>query len=179
MSKVDRLISNYEDFARLPWQDHLSGAEKVWFAIYESSDERRLRRRVGEFENATGRTGHGWAFRDLTNTFAEWMSSQEYRDAYFESPDDLEVAMADFRDYVERTVTDALTGDDMDENTVVAILGAASLFGFMRVSQLLDGISQDIRGRLLVFFPGVYQDNTFRLLDARDGWNYHAVPITA
>ena len=36
-----------------------------------------------------------------------------------------------------------------------------------------------IRGRLLVFFPGVYEQNNYRLLDARDGWNYHAVPITA
>lgn len=179
MSKVDRLISNYEDFARLPWQDHLSGAEKVWFAIYEPSDERRLRRRVGEFENASGRAGHGWAFRDLTDTFAKWMSSQDYRDAYFESPDDLELAMADFRDYVARVVIEALEGDDVDANIVVAVSGAASLFGFMRVSQLLDDVSPHIRGRLLVFAPGVYEDNTFRLLDARDGWNYHAVPITA
>jgi hypothetical protein len=29
-----------------------------------------------------------------------------------------------------------------------------------------------------VFFPGVYENNNYRLLDARDGWNYLAVPIT-
>ena len=36
-----------------------------------------------------------------------------------------------------------------------------------------------MKGRLLVFFPGVYEQNNYRLLDARDGWNYLAFPITA
>ena len=34
-------------------------------------------------------------------------------------------------------------------------------------------------GRLLVFFPGEVEGNNYRLLDARDGWNYLATPITA
>ena len=34
------------------------------------------------------------------------------------------------------------------------------------------------RGRLVVFFPGQYEQNNYRLLDARDGWNYMAVPIS-
>ena len=40
-------------------------------------------------------------------------------------------------------------------------------------------VEGDIQGRLLVFFPGVYEQNNYRLLDARDGWNYLAVPITS
>jgi hypothetical protein len=36
----------------------------------------------------------------------------------------------------------------------------------------------DIQGRLVVFFPGQFERNNYRLLDARDGWNYLAVPIT-
>ena len=43
----------------------------------------------------------------------------------------------------------------------------------------MEQVQNDIPGRLLVFFPGTYEDNIYRLLDARDGWNYHAVPITA
>lgn len=179
MNRIERLIKNYEDFAGLPWQSHLSGAEKVWCAIYDPMDERRLRRHIGEFENATRRAGHAWALCDLTDAFAEWMASHDYRDEYFASPDDLALSMADFGEYAASVVTRALTGADVDERTVVAVLGAASLFGFMRVSQLLDDVSAHIRGRLLIMFPGVYRDNTFRLLDARDGWNYHAVPINA
>jgi hypothetical protein len=30
----------------------------------------------------------------------------------------------------------------------------------------------------VIFFPGHFEHNNYRLLDARDGWNYHAVPIT-
>jgi hypothetical protein len=35
-----------------------------------------------------------------------------------------------------------------------------------------------VRGRLVGFFPGQYEQNNYRLLDARDGWNYLAVPIS-
>ena len=51
----------------------------------------------------------------------------------------------------------------------VAVIGAGSLFGFTRLSRVLTLVEPDIRGRLLVFFPGQYEDNTYRLLDARDG----------
>jgi hypothetical protein len=40
-------------------------------------------------------------------------------------------------------------------------------------------VEGNIRGRLLIFFPGPFDRGNYRLLDARDGWNYHAVPITA
>ena len=65
------------------------------------------------------------------------------------------------------------------DNTVLALYGVASLFGFLKISEILPMVEGDVKGRLLVFFPGVYEQNNYRLLDARDGWNYHAVPITA
>src|SRR5947209_3342847 len=61
----------------------------------------------------------------------------------------------------------------------LAVYDGASLFGFLKVSEILPLVEGDVRGRLLVFFPGTYEQNNYRLLDARDGWNYHAVPITA
>ena len=64
------------------------------------------------------------------------------------------------------------------DNSVVALFGIASLFGFARVSQVLKLVEGDVEGRLVVFFPGQYEQNNYRLLDARDGWNYMAVPIT-
>ena len=42
----------------------------------------------------------------------------------------------------------------------------------------MKAIESDVRGRIAVFFPGEYEDSNYRLLDARDGWNYLAVPIT-
>ena len=38
---------------------------------------------------------------------------------------------------------------------------------------------RDLGGRLLVFFPGSREGNVYKLLDAREGWNYLATPITA
>jgi hypothetical protein len=42
----------------------------------------------------------------------------------------------------------------------------------------VEEVENDIRGRLALFFPGEYENQNYRLLDARDGWNYLAVPIT-
>ena len=43
---------------------------------------------------------------------------------------------------------------------------------------LMEAVTDRVRGRLLVFFPGEREGSNYRLLDARDGWNYLAVPIT-
>ena len=72
-----------------------------------------------------------------------------------------------------------LQAKDIDDQTVVAVFGVASLFGFARVSELMKEVETSIRGRIVIFFPGEYESNNYRLLDARDGWNYLAVPITA
>jgi hypothetical protein len=49
----------------------------------------------------------------------------------------------------------------------------------MRISSLIDRVEDSVRGRLLVFFPGEYTKNVYRFMDARDGFNYMAVPITS
>jgi len=76
-------------------------------------------------------------------------------------------------------VTATLDDADVDDQTVVAVLGVGALFGLTRVASLMEAVAPRIRGRLLVFFPGSYDGSVYRLLDARDGWNYLAVPITA
>ena len=45
------------------------------------------------------------------------------------------------------------------------------------MSALLNAVNDATAGRLLVFFPGDVENNNFRLLDARDGWDYMAVVI--
>ncbi len=86
--------------------------------------------------------------------------------------------MSDFEQYASGLVLDTLKKADGDERSVVAVHGAASLFGFMKVSRLVELVEDAIPGRLLLFFPGQHDDGVYRLMDARDGWNYHAVPIT-
>ncbi len=59
------------------------------------------------------------------------------------------------------------------------LLGAGSLFGVARVSALMKRIAAAVPGRLVIFFPGEKVDNNYRLLGARDGWDYLATAITA
>jgi len=49
----------------------------------------------------------------------------------------------------------------------------------MRVSSLIERVEDSVLGRLLIFFPGEYAGNVYRFMDARDGFNYMAVPITS
>lgn len=179
MTKIEALLKNYSRFVSLPWDRHLSGAQKVWFLIYEPSDERRVRARLGEFDLETRRANHGWKLIDLSESFAKWMSNHDYRDSYFESPDLLDMALEDLKEEVAGEIRSTLTDPGLDEDAVVALVGIASLFGFCRTSDLISRVESDIRGRLVVFFPGEHHDNNYRLLDARDGWNYMAIPITA
>ena len=62
---------------------------------------------------------------------------------------------------------------------MVSVLGVGSLFGLLKVSEVVDRFSPLVAGRLVVFFPGSCENNNYRLLDGYDGWNYLAVPITA
>ena len=179
MGRIEELATRYRGHIGAPWQRNLAGDQKAIFVVYPKTDERRLRARLELFELATNSTGHRWRLVDLTDTFAYWMAETDYRDVYFEEPDTLGMKLrSDFVQFVARRLRDALTVDGVDENTVVAVQGVACLFGFTRVSLVLKEVVKDIRGRLVVFFPGEYEDNNYRLLDARDGWNYLAVPIT-
>lgn len=182
MSQIERLIQNYDTRVSLPWERSLAGPQRVWFAVYNKTEERRLRKRIEEFEISTRRAKHGWVTIDLTDAFAQWLSQHDYRDGYFESPEHVEnhsPAVDDFKEVVVQRVTETLTSAPVDESTVVAIYGVASLFGFFRVSELVARVESAIRGRLLIFFPGEHENNAYRFLDAREGWNYLAVPITS
>jgi hypothetical protein len=180
MSAVEGLVRAYERFVKLPWDASLAGPQRVWFAIYDPSQERRLRWRVEEFASATRNAGHDWRLVDLTDAFATWMAGHDYREAYFEQPEDMDLTLKeDFSAFAANRVRSALNATDTGESTVVAVLGLASLFGFVRASSLFEAVAPDIRGRLLAFFPGQRDGSNYRLLDARDGWNYLAVPITA
>lgn len=184
MGQIERLIQSYDTRVSLPWDRNLAGPQRVWFAVYNKAEERRLRRRLDEFEIFTERAKHGWLAIDLTDAFAQWLSTcdEDHRAGYFVAPEHLEgdsPPLDDFKTAVVQQVTEALTSSKVDESTVVAIYGVASLFGFMRTSELVSKIESAIRGRLLVFFPGEHENNTYRFLDAREGWNYLAVPITA
>lgn len=183
MTRIDLLKKNYERLCEYSWDRNVAGAQRVWLAVYDKEDERKLRLRLGLFEEATHRAGRRWAAVDLTDAFADWMcgpENAEYAESYFESPELLdEAVLAGFKKCIVAGIRSALADLPDPDNTVLALYGVASLFGFLRISEVVPMVEDDVRGRLLVFFPGTIETNNYRMLDARDGWNYHAVPITA
>jgi hypothetical protein len=178
MSSIDRLLQNYSRQVRLPWSSHVAGKQRVWFAVYPPADERRVRARLPEFEALTLQAGHGWSTVDLTGLMPAWLAAHDYREEIFAEPEqfssnnELEVLAAE-------TINAACAANAADANAVVAVAGLASLFDFMRVSSLIERIEDSVRGRLLLLFPGEYRQNVYRFMDARDGFNYMAIPITS
>jgi len=177
MSKIDDLLTNYKKYISIPWQD-AAPAQRVVFCVYNENDERRLRAKIDEFEIATREEGHGWKVFDLTDMFAEWLSQQRYAESYFQQPHLISTLLPKFKEYITNQFKDFLDSKKIDGNTVVALKGVGSLFGFLKVKEVVDQISPLVPGRLLVFFPGSYENNNYRLLDGYDGWNYLATPIT-
>lgn len=179
MARIEDIAERYGRHIATPWQRTIAGAQRVVMVVYDKELERTLRARKLAFETATREAGHDWFEVDLSNAFAEWMAADDYRDEYFSSPEDLQLKLdAEFPEFVAGRIREVLHKPEVTTDSVVAVIGVGSVFGFARISQVLKKVEADIRGRLVVFFPGQFERNNYRLLDARDGWNYLAVPIT-
>lgn len=179
MSKIKRLVQSYGKYIAVPWRDDAAAAQRVIFCVYNENEERILRAKVDEFELATREAGHEWALFDLTDTFAAWFSSQKYAKSYFQKPSLLPMLLPKYLDHIAAEFGAFLLEKNAGSRHVVALQGVGSLFGFLKVKEVVDRLAPLVKGRLLVFFPGSYENNNYRLLDGYDGWNYLAVPITA
>lgn len=177
MSKTKRLLQSYEKFIAVPWRD-VAPAQRVIFCVYSEQEELRLRAKIQEFELATRELGHEWAQFDLTDTFAEWLSSQRYAKSYFEKPQLLHPLLSKYLDYLVKKFESDMSEQSANDNTMIALIGVGSLFGLLKVKELVDKLAPLVKGKLLIFFPGSYENNNYRLLDGYDGWNYLAIPIT-
>lgn len=178
MGQIDRLIAEYSAMVMNAWQERLSGPQRVWMVVYDPDEERRLRYRLKEFETATTLAGHDWYLYDATDSLAEWVETQPYRDDFFANPLALQPLFPVFAAQVEAGLRASL--DRAGVNGVVALVGAGSMYPYARISTLVKSVETYVAGRLVVFFPGEIVDSNWRLfgLSERDGWNYMAVPIT-
>lgn len=179
MSRIKRLTLSYSKYVAVPWRGDAAAAQRVIFCVYNETEELSLRAKVDEFEIATRATGRDWTLFDLTDTFPNWLASQRYAKSYFEKPHLLITLLPKYLTFIESEFAAFLQAQGANEQFVVALKGVGSLFGFLKVKEVVDKLAPMVQGRLLVFFPGSYEDNNYRLLDGYDGWNYLAVPITA
>lgn len=178
-SRLKRLAENYARHIRIPWREDAAALQRVIFCVYDESDELRIRARIDEFELATREAGHDWHLFDLTDTFAEWLANQRYARSYFENPELIQAIFPQYRKSIAQRFEQFVAEKSPDENAVVALQGVGSLFGVAKVKGVIDLLAPIVPGRLVVFFPGSYENNNYRLLDGYDGWDYLAVPITA
>lgn len=179
MSKIKRLLQSYNEYISVPWRDDAAAAQRVVFCVYNETEERNLRVKIDEFEIATKASAHGWNTFDLTDTFSDWLTSQRYAKSYYQKPHLLTNLLPKYLEYISQEFETYIESNNIDANTVVALSGVGSLFGFIKIKDVVDKLAPLVEGRLLVFFPGSYENNNYRLLDGYDGWNYLAVPITA
>jgi len=178
-TRIELLIEAYSKVVKEPWSSALSGQERIWFLVYDPSEQRKIELHLVEFEKVAVRAGKSWKSVSLKHCFPSWMANHEYKEDYFTSPeyivDQLE---AEFIPYTIDFLKKELSKLEQNENTLIAIKDVSALFGFARLSEILKSCDKEFKGRLLIFFPGEFEQNHYRLLDARDGWDYLARPIT-
>jgi hypothetical protein len=179
VSRIKRLAQAYAKFIAIPWREDAAAAQRVIFCVYPEQDELRLRARIEEFEIATRQAGHGWSLFDLTDSFPKWLGSQRYAKSYFQKPHLLSTVLEKYLPFITSEFSAFLAAEGAGDDSVVAVKGVGTLFGFLKVKDVVDKLAPMVGGRLLIFFPGSYENNNYRLLDGYDGWNYLAVPITA
>ena len=175
MSRVSDLIDAYVAELALPWRSGLSGGERVWMLVYPPDLERGMRAALPRLELVTGEAGHGWRQIDISDNLGRWLANHRYAEAFFEDPSDLTPSIIDqFEADLVSALREQLSA--AAANDVVALVGIGAIFPFLRASSLIKGIDDAVTGRLLVLFPGVHdlETHSFRLLDARDGFNYRA-----
>lgn len=175
MNTFDDILAAYTRQVHLPWASDISPAERIWLVWYEKALQRRFTGRIGEFEHATLKAGHGWHHINLSKWFGQWIAQHEFFDALVQQPKELRGLLPDIEDAVIAELQQALKA--CSTNDVLAVDGCGALFGVARVSTLISRIADAVPGRLIIGFPGKHSGGVYRLLDARDGWNYHAIPI--
>jgi hypothetical protein len=162
LSTVDDLLFHFRRQVALPWRTDTAAEYRVWIMHYDKALDRRVQARLPEFEEAVRRAGHGWSVMGLAPLVAPWLAAHELFGGLVDQPDELPSILPEFESHVVAKVRERL--DQLGPNDLLVLSGAGA---------------DSIKGRLLLLFPGRHSVGAYRLLDARDGWSYRAVPIPA
>ena len=179
MSSLQRLLDNYERQVSLPFAERLPPAQRVWFVVYNPEQERRIRFLLPEFKLRAEKHGKEWKQIDLTDSVPKWLLAQgNHAAAYLKMPSSLDEQTV--HDGLSELVIENIAGLDLTPASLCVLAGLGGIFGFASVSALVKSIQDQnlVPGRLVCFFPGSRDQNSYHFMNARDGWNYHALPIT-
>jgi hypothetical protein len=177
MNYVERLNEALKLQLKHPWSSDRSGGERVWFLVFDPEQLRKVLARKDLFKLSVEAAGKRWIDLDIAAEFGTWMRDHRYAERYFQRPQLARSIADDFSKCLAERITTRIAESGADEASLLVLTGAESLYGITRLSHITSLIEDSIPGRLMVFFPGSYSDTQYRLLNARDGWNYLAVPI--
>ena len=176
-SSLNRLLDNFERQVALPLVERLPPAQRVWFIVYSPEQERRIRFLWPEFKLRSEKHGKEWKQIDLTDVIPTWVISQgKHSAAYLKTPASLDEDTT--QEGLCELLTERIAALDLTPKSLCVLVGLGGLFGFASVSALVKSIQELVPGRLVCFFPGSRDQNSYHFMNARDGWNYHALPIT-
>jgi hypothetical protein len=177
LSLVDDLLVAFGERLRVPWRRDETAPGRVWMLWYAKDHERRVRGRIGEFRLAALNAGKGWREFDLAPLFGQWVVAQPWFERAARRPSTLSTVIGQFETTIANRVGAELAACGPDD--ILTLTGVASLFGLIRAQDLIRRVTDatPVPGRLMLTFPGAHRDGIYRMLDARDGYNYLAVPI--
>lgn len=175
MASFEHLVVAYKRHLQLPWASNLSDPERTWVLWYDPALERRVTAHAIEFEQAARKAGYGWKQIDLSSEIASWLATNRHAARLMRRPNEIGTLASELREQLRAKV--ATEASELGEQDILALFGAGSLFGFTSIASVIEAVAPKVRGRLLVVFPGRFEAGRYRLLDARDSWNYHATPI--
>jgi hypothetical protein len=175
MHNFDALVKAFKRQVQLPWRSDVPPSARIWMLWYDGALERRVSAHWPVFEQETRRAAFGWKSLDAGPMFGAWLDSHELRDDVLQQPDELHALLPEFEDHVVDRIATVL--DASADNDLVSVQRCGALFGLASLSRVVNRVEPHVRGRLMLAFAGRYEGTGYRLLDARPGWNYHAVPI--
>ena len=124
MSRIQQLAKMYGQHIATAWQRTIAGSQRVIMIVYDKELERDILAHKTEFEIVTKEGNHDWFEINIASAFAEWMAEVDYREAYFNSPDDLQLKIeAEFTPFVAAKLCSVLDRPDVTESSVVALFG--------------------------------------------------------
>lgn len=177
MNYAERLDEALAQQLRHPWGRDKSGGERVWFLVFDPDKLRAVLARKDAFRLTTEAAGKRWEEIDISRSFGAWMAGHRYAKRYFARPNLATTIAEDYATVLVEEIKQQIRERQVDEVTLLVITGTESLYGILKLSHITRLIEDNVPGRLLVFFPGEYREPQYRFLDARDGWNYLAIPI--
>jgi len=177
MNYVERLNEALKLQLKHPWSTDRSGGERVWFLVFDPEQLRKVLARKELFKLSVEAANKRWIECDITDEFGVWMGEHRYADRYFQRPQLARSIADDFSKSLAELLKKRIADSGADGASLLVLTGSESLYGITRLSHITRLVEDCIPGRLMVLFPGSYSDTQYRLLNARDGWNYLAVPI--